>query len=181
MKNKPISIEEALKTAITFEKAIHGTYIDALRKTTDANAKKTLEVMAKEEAEHVTFLETRLKEWNESKLITASKLATILPSPQDIRAGLDNVKAKLSRKKEKTDLGDTEETLLLKAIYNAEVEAHRFYTDLVARVDSEPGRDLFRQFLEVEAGHVAMAQAELDAVTGTGFWFDLAEFRLENQ
>ena len=42
------------------------------------------------------------------------------------------------------------------------------------------GRALFERFLEIEQGHVAIVQAEIDAVSGLGFWFDVQEFRLEN-
>jgi hypothetical protein len=36
-----------------------------------------------------------------------------------------------------------------------------------------------RAFLEIEDGHLAIVQAQLDSVQGMGFWFDIAEFRLE--
>jgi len=38
---------------------------------------------------------------------------------------------------------------------------------------------LFSKFLEIEDGHLAIVQAQLDSVQGMGFWFDIAEFRLE--
>jgi hypothetical protein len=41
------------------------------------------------------------------------------------------------------------------------------------------GQELFRRFVEIEEGHVAIVQAEMDLVSGTGFWFDTAEFSLE--
>ncbi len=31
----------------------------------------------------------------------------------------------------------------------------------------------------IEDGHLAIVQAQLDSVQGMGFWFDIAEFRLE--
>lgn len=38
---------------------------------------------------------------------------------------------------------------------------------------------MFRHFLEIEDGHTAIVQAEIDALEGNGFWFDFAEFDLE--
>ena len=43
----------------------------------------------------------------------------------------------------------------------------------------EGARPLFRRFLEIEDGHLAMVQAEIDTLAGTGFWFDVQEFSLE--
>jgi hypothetical protein len=40
-------------------------------------------------------------------------------------------------------------------------------------------RRLFARFVEIEEGHEAIVQAEIDALTGLGYWFDFQEFRLE--
>jgi hypothetical protein len=41
------------------------------------------------------------------------------------------------------------------------------------------GQNLFSRFLEIEDGHAAIVQAEMDSVNQSGFWFDLKEFDLE--
>jgi hypothetical protein len=41
------------------------------------------------------------------------------------------------------------------------------------------GQSLFARFLEIEEGHMAVVQAEIDNVNQLGFWFDLKEFDLE--
>ena len=41
------------------------------------------------------------------------------------------------------------------------------------------GQNLFSRFLEIEEGHGAIVQAEIDNVKRLGFWFDLKEFDLE--
>jgi peptide deformylase len=38
---------------------------------------------------------------------------------------------------------------------------------------------MFARFLEIEEGHARIVQAEIDTLTGMGFWFDVQEFRLE--
>ena len=40
---------------------------------------------------------------------------------------------------------------------------------------------LFERFLEMENGHVAIVQAEIDALAGHGHWFDFMEFSLEKE
>ncbi len=74
--------------------------------------------------------------------------------------------------------GDTPELALLKKALAVEGETSAFYTRMVERLPAE-GRDLFRRFLDIEEGHGAIVQAQIDAVTGLGFWFDIREFDLE--
>ena len=38
---------------------------------------------------------------------------------------------------------------------------------------------MFARFLEIEDGHVAIVQAELDFISDNGFWFDFQEFDME--
>jgi len=59
-----------------------------------------------------------------------------------------------------------------------EVEASGFYRTLVNTLPATE-RELFATFLTIEDGHVALVQAQLDAVQGLGFWFDTMEFNLE--
>jgi hypothetical protein len=40
------------------------------------------------------------------------------------------------------------------------------------------GQELFEHFVEIEDGHLAIVQAEIDSLTGTGAWFDVLEVRL---
>ena len=40
-------------------------------------------------------------------------------------------------------------------------------------------KKLFARFLEIEAGHQAIVEAEISSVKGLGVWFDMDEFRLE--
>jgi hypothetical protein len=41
------------------------------------------------------------------------------------------------------------------------------------------GRPLFERFVEIENGHLAIVQAEMDVVSGLGYWFDMREFNIE--
>ena len=38
---------------------------------------------------------------------------------------------------------------------------------------------LFARFLEIEDGHRAIVQAEIDYLNRTGFFFDLQDFKIE--
>ncbi len=59
-----------------------------------------------------------------------------------------------------------------------EAETSRFYESLVQDLPEEH-RPLFERFVEIEQGHLAIVQAELDNLRGLGFWFDVQEFDME--
>ena len=66
----------------------------------------------------------------------------------------------------------------LKIALQHEHDADAFYHKLVAELPQED-QTLFAKFLEIEDSHLTIVQAQLDSVQGMGFWFDIAEFRLE--
>jgi rubrerythrin len=67
---------------------------------------------------------------------------------------------------------------LLKKALDLEIEATAFFRRMVAELDEE-AQKLFARFVEIEAGHEAIVQAEIDALNGLGFWFDFTEFRFD--
>jgi rubrerythrin len=67
--------------------------------------------------------------------------------------------------------------MLSKAL-QVEVETSAFYRKLVQEMEGD-ARTMFARFLEIEDGHIAVVQAELDYISQTGFWFDFQEFDME--
>jgi rubrerythrin len=80
--------------------------------------------------------------------------------------------------KNESDQDHSQELEFLRQALEAEVETSAYYERMVAELDAD-GRKLFAHFLEIELGHKAIVQAEIDALTGLGFWFDFQEFNLE--
>ena len=70
------------------------------------------------------------------------------------------------------------EVQMLNKALAVEIETSNFYKAMVEQLDNEP-QNMFKRFLEIEDGHLALVQAEIDHITGTGFWFDFQEFNLE--
>ena len=50
-----------------------------------------------------------------------------------------------------------------------------------AVVKFQDAQKMFARFVEIEEGHQAIVKAEIDAVSGSGFWFDFNEFSLEKE
>jgi rubrerythrin len=169
-----MTIEEAIKTALEFERKVHALYETAAKNASDVTAKKVFATLAQEEKGHVSYLESRLAEWHRDGRLSPEKLRTVLPSAQRIRAGVGRTRAGVSKA---ANSHDAELSSLYKALA-AEDETSAFYIQMVRELPTE-GQALFSRFLEIEDGHGAIVQAEIDSVKQMGFWFDLKEFDLE--
>ncbi len=167
-----MKIEEAIKTGLEFEERVRKVYSEAAKKFADPTARKVFSVLADEEDRHVEYLESRLKEWEQTGKVTAAALETTIPSAAAIEAGMKRLEKRMARQDYSRELE------MLKKALDLEIEATAFFKQMVGELDAE-GQKLFGRFVEIEEGHEAIVQAEIDALTGVGYWFDYAEFRLE--
>ena len=167
-----MTIEEAIQTAIEFENEVRDVYREAVAKAVDPMGKRVFGVLADEEQGHIDYLESRLKEWRQTGKVNALKLETSVPSREAIAEAAGGASAGLSN----VDHGGERE-MLSKAL-QAELKTSAFYRKMVAELPPE-GQELFKRFVEIEEGHVAIVQAEMDSLTGNGWWFDTFEVQLE--
>ena len=170
-----MNLEQAITTALEYEGRVHRTYSEAVENAEHEVAKKVFSTLCDEEMEHIRYLRERLDEWRETGTITVAKLDTVLVPKGAIEAGADKLRHRL--KGGPREVRGTEFESLKKAL-DVELETSAFYKKMVATLDDD-GKRLFERFVEIEEGHVAIVQAEMDLVSGTGFWFDTAEFSLE--
>jgi rubrerythrin len=168
-----MTIEEALKTALEFEASVRAVYADAVVRAEDPVAKKVFGVLADEEQEHVDYLNKKVEELKTTGKVTAEGLETAIPSTHAIRAGV----AKLREEARVPDRPAGGELELFRAALKVENDASNFYKRMVDELGPE-GQELFSRFMEIEEGHVAIVQAEIDSLTGMGYWFDFREFDL---
>ena len=66
----------------------------------------------------------------------------------------------------------------IKKALDAETETSSFYRRMVDELPEE-GKVMFSRFLEIEEGHQAIVQAEIDALSGAGYWFDFPDISME--
>ena len=168
-----MTIEEAIKTAIQYEKKVVQVYEEAVRASEDETGKKIFSVLAKEERQHVDYLESRLTEWKATGRVTAAALGTVVPSRERIDEGVRTLQSRVARKAPEAEMR------LLKRALDVEVETSAFYGRVVKELPPE-GRPLFERFVEIEHGHQAIVQAEMNAVAGNGYWFDISEISMES-
>ena len=169
-----IGVEEAIRTALAFETKVRDVYTQAAAKATDSAARRTLGTLAAEEQAHLNFLHAKLEEWKQSGRVTEERLATALPSQQALQEGRQGLRKRMQLSA--AERAQAEATL--RRALAAEAEVGAFYRRMVAELPG-PAQALFARFLEIEDGHLAIVQAELDSVTGLGYWFDVQEFRFE--
>lgn len=168
-----MKINEALSIAIDYEHKVRDHYVAGAAQILDTRGKKVFETLAREEQRHVEYLESRLDEWRKTGKVQDVPLGSILPSPEWIRAAKE-------RFAEGHDpvLAVQAELDLLKVALDLEHQASGFYQELVTTLP-EGDRPMFARFLDIEQGHVAIVQAEINSLSGLGTWFDFMEFSLE--
>lgn len=170
-----MSIEKAIKTAIEFETRVRQLYEEAKDKAKDPIGKKVFGVLVNEEQGHLDYLDSRLSEWQKNGSLNIEELPTHIPSEEMISEKTRILKEKVNVNDEDRR-HDMEITMLRKALA-LEEETSDFYKRMVNEL-SEEGQQLFERFVEIEMGHLAIVQAELDYISGPGYWFDFREFDL---
>ncbi len=168
-----MDLEQAIKTAIDYELKVQQAYEKAKAEATNETGKRVFGFLAEEEAGHVAYLESRLQKWQQDGKLAVETLDTVIPSKAVIDASMKKIKDDLGEKQEP---GEGELELLQKAL-KAEEETSAFYKKMVQELDGE-GKQMFERFVEIEDGHVAIVEAEIAAVSGMGFWFDIPEFNI---
>ena len=167
-----MTLEEALRTALSYETRIRDIYRESADELSDPVGKKVFLALAEEEQGHVDYLESRLAVWEDKGVLDVADLETLVPPVETLNREIE----KLKSLKPGESLGD-EKRVLSRALA-MEVETSAFYRELVDTLES-PGKELFARFQEIEDGHIATVQAELDYLSHTGYWFDFQEFDME--
>jgi len=167
-----LTVEEAIKTAIQYENGVRDLYREAVEKAQRPGGKRLFGLMADEEERHVAFLEKTLREFRDSGRVAAEGLGTEVPCKERVEAAALRLQETMDGKASGAERG------FLRKAFAAETETSDFYRRMVSELPAE-ARPLFKRFLEIEEGHLAIVRAQLDRVSSTGYWFDVREFTLE--
>ena len=167
-----MTIQESISEAIGYETRIRDLYRQAAEETTDEKGKQVFSTLAADEQRHIDYLEHKRRQWQEEGVLTFEPLDSLVPPAERFEAETAALQAQLGR----DDRSDAKR-MLGKAL-QAEVETSAFYRRMVDNMDGD-ARAMFARFLEIEDGHVAIVQAELDYISHNGFWFDFQEFDME--
>ena len=163
-----MTLEEALKTALEYENKVRDAYTAAAESASDDVGKRVFNVLGLEEQGHIDYLESKLQELKDTGKVTAEKLDTVVPPRHVIDEGVSKLDTHLS----KPDHG-TEMELLSKAL-QLEIDTSNFYKKMAEEMGDEG--EVFARFLEIEEGHQAIVQAEMDFCNKSGYLFDFQDF-----
>jgi rubrerythrin len=169
-----MNLQEALTVALDYEHKVRDHYAKGAKAIDNPQGKKVFETLAREEQGHVDYLTHCLTQWTKQGKVDPTDISPVVKPGL---AWIEKAKEELKGKHE-TRVASATEIELLKVAFELEMTTSGFYRDLVGKLP-EKDQPLFAKFLEIEEGHVAIVQAELDAVQGMGFWFDVMEFSLE--
>ncbi len=167
-----MELETAISQALGYENRIRDLYRQAAAETNDAKGAAVFNALADDEQRHIDYLEYKRRQWREEGALTLDPLDTLVPPAEVLEAQTAALEEQMSRE-DRTDA----KRMLSKAL-KVEVETSAFYRRLVDELDGD-ARTMFARFLEIEDGHVAIVQAELDYISHNGFWFDWQEFDME--
>ncbi|MGD0511340.1 MAG: hypothetical protein ABSA33_05895 [Candidatus Micrarchaeaceae archaeon] len=167
-------MDNAIRTALEYEAGVHKAYLEAMDKTSNEAGKRVFRALADEEMGHIKYLKERLDEWQKTGKINVKKLGTSIPTREVISKSLQDLRKTVKPKATKLTL----ELELLKKALETERKTSLFYKEMVSKLDGE-GQELFRRFVEIEEGHEAIVQAEIDCVSNSGVFMDQLEFGLE--
>lgn len=168
-----MTLEEAVRFALEFEGKVRDHYAEAAHKSADPAGKKFFALLAREEQGHVDFLQHKLEELKQNGAVSDDALPTVIPTSDWVVQGAE----KLQHSGERRDYTDDLERLYTALKLEDEATAH--YQKLVETLGPE-GQTLFQRFLDIEEGHTALVQTEIDVATKTGFFYDFPEFNQED-
>lgn len=166
------STEEALNTAPEYEKRVRNVYREALERSKNAEARSLFEILAQEEQKHLNYLRALFKELRNAGKTSALRLKTGLPSAATLKKSLDKIERGVASNDRETELA------LLKRALDAEEETVKLYEEMTKELPAKE-RESFQRFLEIEEGHLAIVQAQIDYLSRTGYWFNFSEAALE--
>jgi rubrerythrin len=163
---------EAMKTAIEMEKSGHRFFTEAAGKVRNEAGRKVFTRLAAEEINHLQVF---------------TKIFTALTQGTDWQTAVAEVQpAKRvpyfddARKQFKADDLSVELEFLRKAL-DLERDAIAFFDKAAMEAETAETRSVFTRIMEEEQGHYDLIQAEIDSLNGSGYWFDVQEFKMDGK
>ena len=166
-----MNLQEAIVVALEFEKKVRDHYLRGAAEIADPKGQRVLATLGKEEQRHVDYLDRCLAQWKRTGKVPDVPLETVLPKGVK---WIEEAKAKLSMRAARR-VATKVELAALETALQYEKESDAFYRRLVSELPKQD-QPLFDKFLRIEDGHLALVQAQLEALRGRGFWFDVSEF-----
>ena len=165
-------LEQAIKTAIELEGKIRDLYVQSYADCKDEAGRRFFAMLRDDEQYHMDYLSERLDEIRNTGEMQHPEIDTRVPSRAEIESCIADAQKHLAAE----DRGVIQQ--ILGNALRVETRTSEFYEKMISESDGDT-RKMFSRFLEIENGHIAAVQAELDYVMNTGYWFGFKEFDME--
>ncbi len=162
-----------LDLGIESEKTGLVNYLGFARNTKDLTGKNMFIRLAIDEFEHMILLERQKDSILEGKSWVKAQIA---------RSEIEEIVPRLSPRELRTrgEEGQNELSALHTAL-ELEERGIKFYEQQATQTSSEEAKKMFERLAVMERAHAELIQAQIDYITGTGYWFGIREFSLEGE
>ncbi len=165
-------LAESIRMSIDLEKKGRAFYLESAAKSVNETGKVIFTRLADEEALHLLTFERML----DSSENFSNWREWVKTYPQHPPIPLfENNPAKSSKK------ATADELQALRIAMRQESEAMHYYGSIAEMAEDEGVRKIFDFVRQQEVYHYDLLQAEYDAITQSGFWFDTPEFRMDGK
>lgn len=161
-----------LKTGIQLEKKGLREYLKFAKITKDRSGKNMFITLAHDEADHAEILEQQLDSY-----LRGGQGVEITINDSVVEKVISGISELVKKKGER----GVDQISALKIALDLEDRAVNFYTEGLTKTENTALKNIFQKLVEMEEAHYKILKAELDAIEGNGFWFDVPEFNLENE
>jgi len=165
-------VEEFVREAIKLEIRGREFFNQAADMTHNSLGKKMFQRLAEEEVKHLNTFSKLFSavmhsdEWKQ--YVDAGKVA----GNSEV---IEDLVARMKRAEDKSEIE------ALRIGMELELKAIDFFKKCAETGDDPAARDIFITISDEERFHYDLLQAQHDSVTGTGFWLDSAEFRMDGK
>jgi rubrerythrin len=165
---------DAIKGAVQLEIDGKAFFDHAAEQTAHQLGKKMFQKLARDEVQHLkTFGElfTTVIGNEEWKKFVSEKEKSKSPL-------IEELKARMVKKEQEERAGETE---AIRIGMELERKAIDFFTNAAQKSGAPKAKDIFLKIADEERLHYDLLQAQYDSVANSGFWFDVAEFKMDGK
>ena len=167
-------ILDVIKYATTMEINGRSFYEHVADITHNELGKKMFKKLAQDEIEHITTfgeIFTSVLNSDEWKKYTDQE-------ENNKETVLEKLKARVKKEEHEERASDLE---AIRIGMELERESIDQYEKWAQETSGDKVQEIFKKIIEEEKFHYDLLQAEYDNITNTGFWFDMAEFRMDGK
>jgi rubrerythrin len=163
---------QAMKTAIEMEKSGHRFFTEAAKRVRHDVGRRMFSRLAAEEMTHLQAFEKIFSEVSGGadfgEALKAVKPAERVPYFDEARKQFKSMDLSV-------------ELDYLRQALDLERKAMRFFEHAMKEAETSEAREIFKRILDEEQLHYDLIQAEIDSLSGSGFWFDVHESYMDGK